>query len=294
LLYLNDEFDGPIKSFHFAEGPGGFIEAIDYIRCNDADTYNGMTLVDETNINIPGWKKSKFVLSKLDNVHLENGIRNNGNLFDLDNLWDIYERYKGTINLVTADGGFDFSIDFNKQEILSTKLIFCEICFAVAVQKKGGTFILKIFDIFLQATIDILYILSYLYEKVYICKPHTSRSANSEKYVVCKGFKMDNTRKILNKFSEIYKYIDDGYVIERFLSINIPYYFINKLDDINAILGQQQIENIVSTLYLLDNNKHDNIETLKKNNIQKCINWCTKYKIQYNKGIPQTNVFLYN
>ena len=294
LLYLNDEFTESIKTFHFAEGPGGFIEAIDYIRCNNNDTYHGMTLVDDSNHNIPGWKKSKFILSKLENVNLEKGISDNGNLFDINNLWDIYERYNGSINLVTADGGFDFSIDFNKQEILSTKLIFCELCFAVAVQKKGGSFILKIFDIFLQSTIDILHILSHLYERVYICKPHTSRPANSEKYVVCKGFKIDNTRELLNKFSEIYKYINDDYIIDRFLSINIPYYFINKIEDINAILGQQQIENIVSTLYLLDNNKHDSIETLKKNNTQKCINWCAKYKIQYNKSIPQTNVFLYN
>ena len=47
----------------------------------------------------------------------------------------------------------------------------------------------KIFDIFTQATIDLLYLLSLLYEKVYIIKPNTSRIANSEKYVVCKKFK---------------------------------------------------------------------------------------------------------
>ena len=28
------------------------------------------------------------------------------------------------MNYITGDGGFDFSIDFNKQEEISTKLIF--------------------------------------------------------------------------------------------------------------------------------------------------------------------------
>ena len=50
------------------------------------------------------------------------------------------------MDIVTADGGFDFSVDFNKQEIMANKLIFCQICFAISMQKKGGIFILKIFD----------------------------------------------------------------------------------------------------------------------------------------------------
>ena len=294
MLHLTEEFGDSLKSFHFAEGPGGFIEALEFMRENKNDIYYGMTLIDDEDNNIPGWKKSKYFLSKSKNVIIESGINKNGNLFDIDNLWDCYEKYKGSIDLVTADGGFDFSIDFNKQEVLSTKLIFCEICFALAVQKEDGVFILKIFDTFLQSSIDILFILSQLYNKVYVVKPHTSRAANSEKYIVCKGFKLNNTYNLLTKFSTFYNQINTELDIERFLNVDIPYLFINKIEDINAILGQQQIENIVSTFYILDNNKHDSIESIKKNNIQKCIQWCIKYKIPYNKIIQQTNVFLYN
>ena len=43
----------------------------------------------------------------------------------------------------------------------------------------------------------------------------------------------------------------------------LPYLYINKLEDINAILGQQQLENILATLYLLDNNKPDKLDTIK-------------------------------
>ena len=44
------------------------------------------------------------------------------------------------------------------------------------------------FDTFTHASIDILYILSSLYEKVYFYKPQTSRPGNSEKYIICKKF----------------------------------------------------------------------------------------------------------
>ena len=93
------------------------------------------------------------------------------------------------MDIITADGGFDFSIDFNQQETLATNLLFAQVSFAISMQKTNGHFILKIFDIFTKTTCDILYLLSTLYKQVFIIKPNTSRLANSEKYIVCKFFK---------------------------------------------------------------------------------------------------------
>ena len=282
-----------IKTFHLAEGPGGFIEAIEQLRSNKKDIYYGMTLIDD-NDNIPGWKKSKYFLSKHNNIIIEKGRDNKGDLLNVDNLWYCYNKYKNTMDFVTGDGGFDFSVDFNKQETISTKLIFCQICYAIAIQKQGGTFILKIFDVFTEATIDILYLLSILYYKVHIIKPYTSRTANSERYIVCKDFKFNNTYEIIKKISTLFPLLNSDLKIKRFLNIDIPHIYINKIEDINAIIGQQQLENILGTLYLLDNNKIDKIESTRKNNIQKCIQWCIKNKLPYNKNVHHLNVFLPN
>jgi len=101
------------ETFHIAEGPGGFIEAILYLRNNKDDIYYGMTLQDD-NPNVPGWKKSNHFLKMNTNVILENGIDDTGNLLNKENLIYCYEKYKGTIDVVTGDGGFDFSLDFNQ------------------------------------------------------------------------------------------------------------------------------------------------------------------------------------
>ena len=260
------------------------------LRSNPNDIYYGMTLIDD-NDNIPGWKKSKYFLSKHPNIIIEKGADKTGNLFHVENLWYCYRKYKNSMDLITGDGGFDFSIDFNKQEVLSINLIFCQICYAIAIQKKGGTFILKFFDIFTEATIDLIYILSTLYEKVYIIKPYTSRTANSERYVVCKNFKLNDSYELIKSLSKLFPLPTDKSV-QRFLNIDIPYLLINKLEDINAIIGQQQLENILGTLYLLDNNKTEKMDAIKKTNIQKCIQWCIKHKLPYNKNIQQLNVFL--
>ena len=66
MMRLEDDFSKTIKTFHLAEGPGGFIEAICKLRNNPDDVYYGMTLQDDTVSSIPGWKKSEdFLLRTL-------------------------------------------------------------------------------------------------------------------------------------------------------------------------------------------------------------------------------------
>ena len=139
-----------------------------------------------------------------------------------------------------------------------------------------------------------LFLLSNIYESVYFIKPNTSRIANSEKYVVCKGFRLSSAEDIVKKFYKIINQISTEKQLVSLFNFDLPYIFINKVEEINAIFGQQQIENIVTTLNLMNstnNNKTDKLETMKKTNILKCISWCQKYNLAYNKIIPTTNIF---
>ena len=169
-----------INSFHLAEGPGGFIEALSYLRFNKNDNYYGMTLIDDVNNKIPGWKKTDNFLRKNKNVIIEKGIDGTGNLYNPENLSHIIKKYKNSMEIVTGDGGFDFSIDYNKQENLALHLIYAQIIYAIFLQKKNGYFILKVFDTFTSASVDLLYILSCFYEKVNIMKPNTEKIINKQ------------------------------------------------------------------------------------------------------------------
>jgi len=276
----------PIRCFHLAEGPGGFIEAICNLRKNPKDIYIGMTLLDTKNdTNIPAWKKSNDFLKKNPNVSVEPGIDNTGNILSLPNFRHCVTKYSSSFDFITADGGFDFSVDFNKQEITISRLLFAQVAYAVSTQKYQGTFILKLFDCFMEHTVDILCLLSSFYDKVYITKPQTSRYANSEKYIVCKGFLFHSNESffpfIYTTFEKMVA--DEDLYIHRFLNIPISYYFLSKIEEINAIFGQQQIENIHYTISLIENrHKQDKLDNLLKLNIQKCVQWCIKYNIEYN------------
>jgi hypothetical protein len=201
------------------------------------------------------------------------------------------------MEIVTGDGGFDFSIDYNKQENLALHLIYAQIIYAIFLQKKNGYFILKIFDTFTSASVDLLYILSCFYEKVNIMKPNTSRSANSEKYVICSNFKYNDTSYYFKEFSTTLALLNNidlnNTYINRFLDFDINFKYISTIREINTILSQQQINNINKTLKLIENTerKREKYSTQQYKNIQKCTQWCIKYQIPYNK-FDKGNIFL--
>ena len=87
-----------------------------------------------------------------------------------------------------------------------------------------------------------------IFIKVHIYKPKTSREANSEKYIICKDFcYVENGNKIIDKLCEGFDLIVD-HQLSNLFNFDINTYFISKIEEINAIYGQQQIENILLTL----------------------------------------------
>ena len=288
-------YEPSMSSFHLAEGPGGFIEAVCHIRKNPNDVYYGMTLVNNDS-KCPGWKKSKNFLEENRNVIIEKGIDETGNLLSVENFEYCYKKYGGKIDLITADGGVDFSENFNNQEHTATKLIIAQVIYAISMQSNGGNFVLKVFDIFSNATVDVLYLLSSLYKEVYIMKPKTSRYANSEKYVVCKDFNINknetNLKSFIHKFHENFHNLISDFNIESFFRFKHDRVYLTRIEEINAIFGENQIENIVNTLNLIMNKSTEKNENLKKSNVQKCIQWCEKHDISHYKVIQTVNIFL--
>lgn len=285
-----DNYNYNIESFHICEGPGGFIEAISILRNNPEDTYYGMTLVNDDE-STPGWKKSQKFLKNNKNVFIETGADKTGDILVPCNYRFCANKYLNKFNIITADGGFDFSIDFNNQETISNKLILAQIIYALTLQKQGGSFILKIFDMFSKSTQDYIYLLSLFYNKVYIFKPQTSRLANSEKYIICKEFKCYSSKNYIETFYNIFdnnNFQNSKKTITSFLSIKLPYFYIAKIEEILNVLCQFQINVINNTIQLLRYNKNDNkskIDEMIKTNISKCVQWCIKNNISYNKNL---------
>jgi hypothetical protein len=164
-------------------------------------------------------------------------------------------------------------------------------------QSYNGNVIIKINDILHKPILDCIYFLTSLYDKVYIAKPNTNNITFLDRYLVCKSFQYntihsDHLNSNLTKLTQFLEKIDNRNVKE-ILDINVPSYFKNKIDDLNIIIGQQQIEALDQIVNIFKNkNKNEKIENMKKSNIQKSVLWCEKYKIPCNKFTEKINIFL--
>jgi hypothetical protein len=165
-------------------------------------------------------------------------------------------------------------------------------------QNNNGNCIIKINEMFHKPVMDYLYFLSSLYDKVFIFKPSTNDITSFNKYIICQNFRYDSIIDNSYLKSNYYRLIVfikrlENRNIINILDFDIPYLFKTKLDDINIIIGQNQLDSFEQIINIYKNkNKDDKIENIKKSNIQKSVSWCEKYNIPCNKFIEKTNIFL--
>ncbi len=254
-----------------AEAPGGFIQSLlRHIKEKqiNINKIHGITLISEDK-DVPYWNP---ILIKDPNVRLSNGYDGTGDIYKLKNILKfIKDCGNNSCSIVTADGGFDYTSNF-EQELSSYKLFYSEIMISLHIQKQGGTFICKLFDLFYLKTIKLIYILYLSYDMISFIKPLTSRCSNSEKYIVCCGFKGYN--KTINNM--LCSYFD-----EDSLPCVVPDKFINMIDDYHNKFIDNQIKNIDNTLNVIKKNIY--YDKPMQSQIRLAKEWCNTYKIPLNK-----------
>lgn len=169
----------------------------------------------------------------------------------------------------------------------------------IKYQINNGICIIKLDNILYKAIVDIIYVLTSMYDKVCIVKPTISNITKGERYLICKGF---NTNLNDNKLQGIENYfiskMNDSELMETkcinsIIDNELPYYFLNKLEESNLVTGQQQLEAYDQIINIFKNkNREEKIENLKRTHIQKCIQWCEKNQLPHNKFIDKINIFL--
>ena len=254
-----------------AEAPGGFMQSLlQYSDESDIilDSIYGITLVSDDK-DVPYWNPLLF---NNDIIKICNGCDGTGDLYKLLNVLDFIKTCgKQSCHIVTADGGFDYTSDF-EQELSSYRLFYSEIMISLNIQKIGGTFICKMFDLFYYSTLQLVYILYLSYETISFSKPSTSRQSNSEKYIVCQGFKGYN-KELSNLMCS---HFGDN------LPIQLPDTFMDMIHSYHNQFIMQQIQRIESTLQLIKQRRI--LDKPSRQQIQLAIEWCKKYDIKINKG----------
>ena len=230
-----------------AEGPGGFVEAyVEFVEKKRGRPPGAVfcnTLISSQR-HVPVWKIPTPDMASAQ-LRFMDGPDGPGDIYSLANVDAIVrELGRGSMALVTADGGFDFSADFNLQESTSVRLLASEVYIALQVQKAGGAFVIKVFDISIMETFALLHILRSCYHSFTMTKPHTSRQANSEKYVICKGFHGGNGER----HAALLRACIDAGDFAALLQVRVPCDFVKEVEAYNAQFITKQIANISKTI----------------------------------------------
>jgi len=291
-----------VKIAFIAEAPGGFIEACYKIRNkNIEDKYYTISLIDNETSNIPTWYNLKKKMFHKKNIEICNGYDNTGDIYKLINIFNYVKQVgKHTCDIVTADGGFDFTVDFVNQEYNFARLFLCEIIIGLNLQKLGGNFVIKCFDLTNILNLKIFYILCHLYEKVIITKLKTSRKTNSERYIICKNMKKYIDDNVLHKlYSVILKwdtYTQQNKKIIDIFTFKIDKFFIKKIELYNSWFFEKQLD-IYRYIININNNLSnilikDIIKQIITDNIDNCIAFCrlNNIFIDYSSYFIETNI----
>jgi len=299
-IILSNELD----CFFICEAPGGFIDCIGDIRRKKNKHFDYLT-TSLGNGSCGGITFSHYIdsdrifysdITLIENIdYLIKQSRN---------------KFPNGVDLVTGDGGFNVKY-FHAQEIITSKLIFSEILLALSIQKIGGMFVLKVFDMFTHNTNVYYLLLCSCYSHVKIIKPRASRYSNSERYLICYYFKGIGS-SLLVKLRRIHELFKSNNSVATIIfpdfsfgkNNNLQNWYRSKIKLFNDVFIQFQIKTIQDSIKMgksndlyfqnllmkiFENEDFFNYKNILKNKIKKCIMFLKEFNINIRYQINGTN-----
>ncbi|KAM4633422.1 cap-specific mRNA (nucleoside-2'-O-)-methyltransferase 1 isoform 1-T3 [Polymixia lowei] len=189
---LTREREGELLYFgDVCAGPGGFSEYVLWKRRWHAKGF-GMTLKGPCDFKLEDFYAAPSEL--FEPYYGEGGVDGDGDITRPENVsafrnFVLESTERRGLHFLMADGGFSVEGQENIQEILSKQLLLCQFLTAMSTLRTGGHFMCKTFDLFTPFSVGLVYLLYLCFDRVSLFKPVTSRPANSERYIVCRGLK---------------------------------------------------------------------------------------------------------
>ncbi|XP_063801925.1 cap-specific mRNA (nucleoside-2'-O-)-methyltransferase 2 [Pseudophryne corroboree] len=184
-------WDSELNTVHLCEAPGAFIASLNHylktqnVLCDWSWVANTLNPYHEANDGLMMIVDDRLIANTLPWWYF--GPDNTGDIMRRDYLsgLQMFISNMSSVHLVTADGSFDCQGNPGEQEALVYPLHYCEVVTCLETLSPGGSFVLKMFTLFQHSSVNLMYLLNCCFQEVHVIKPGTSKSGNSEVYVVC-------------------------------------------------------------------------------------------------------------
>lgn len=267
-----------VGTAHLCEGPGGFLQcAVEGLKSRNVpiSALYAMTL-RPTKHQIPGWRRSSHILRKHPEISLQYGADDTGDILSEENQAHFLRQIgPGSLHLVTADGGFDFSVDFSRQECNAFPLILASFLLGLQALAPGGFLIVKLFDLYSQTMRDLILGTGFFFKDFCLYKPATSRPCNAERYFVARGFA--GTQVAAAWIAHLKRAAKSHATtpLTQLVKGSWPQPFQDLLQEQIDWQEDEQIKSIKETLEL----KKESIEEKIRTNMAKSKRWCQMFQI---------------
>ncbi|CAO1342082.1 unnamed protein product [Diamesa tonsa] len=179
------------------------------------------------------------------------GAKGNGNILDPVNI----ESYVNNILYATHGVGVHFMMSDcsittedgqeNIQETNSRRMYVAQCLLGLSVVRYDGHFVMKLLDVFTPFSLSLIFLMYKCFINVSIIKPNTSKTANSERYLVCK-WRKPGTEEVCAELTKIYAKICCNIgkqEVDNFVPIEIiqkDKVFVDYIIQSNSRIGEKQ------------------------------------------------------
>lgn len=260
LLPLEALHKGELNTVHLCEAPGAFITALNhYLKTSESKRYcdwswaaNTLNPYHEANGGRTTIADDRLIANTLPWWYF--GSENTGDIMTQKYLLELQTfvaNMRGA-DVVTADGSFDCQENPDEQEALVASLHHCEATAALLLLNPGGSFVLKMFTLYEHSSVCLLYLLTCCFGSVSVFKPATSKSGNSEVYVVCLSYDgKEAARPLLSKLIRNYgPHLGDREAL--FPASAVPETFRKQHEEVCFYFHTLQVETITENLQLFE------------------------------------------
>jgi hypothetical protein len=157
---------------------------------------------------------------------------------------------------LNLDAMFFDVISGNQLSSYSHDLI-CALFVILKSMSSGGTTIIKMSAITLQLELDVVHILNYAFDKVYVLKPDSSNIVNDDKYIVCKHFLKKRSTALVSQLVPLIESHATQH-LGKLLRYKLPYTFLIKMEEINVIIGQKQMDGLCQMINTVKHKSNEN------------------------------------
>ena len=270
-----------VRSAHIAEGPGGFIQAfLQLCQANKKTVLSATAMtLKPNNPCVPGWKRATAFLNRNPQIQIHHGEDGTGDVYIEANQRSFIRACKPPgVALFTADGGFDFSINYNVQEERVYHLLVSSALTGLQTLSMDGCFIMKLFDINSEHTQFLILLLGQCFREWILYKPALSRPCNSERYFMGRGLKIAPLR-VLDLLRSIQDHAAKGeYPVD--IAGLFPADVKAYIEEHIRQTAEEQVRSIEQAI-VYANQPELWYSTQLPIDLKRSINWCERFHVPY-------------